>query len=233
LCIIKSEKREDTMKSQFNFGKNLKQLLDSRNIKPLHLAEQLNVDHSLVRKWIAGSRVPSLKSNYPKLLCDYLNASQDERCQLKRAQMDSLDEIDITDLEMAYDSLRESEEKHRLLFENSLDPILLTRPDGTILAANPAACDFLHMTEAEICVCGRSGIIDAEDENLQYSLTERHATGQSRALVTYIKKDGTKQRAEMTTALYNDSKGEVVSYVIIRKITFPSALPLKETHADR
>ena len=35
---------------------------------------------------------------------------------------------------------KESEEKYRSFFENSMDAILLTIPNGNILSANPAAC---------------------------------------------------------------------------------------------
>ena len=42
--------------------------------------------------------------------------------------------------EITENKLRESEERYRLLFETSIDAFLLTAPDGSILAANPAAC---------------------------------------------------------------------------------------------
>ena len=40
-------------------------------------------------------------------------------------------------------ALAESEARYRTLFEQSLDGILLTTPDGRILASNPAACHIL------------------------------------------------------------------------------------------
>ena len=52
--------------------------------------------------------------------------------------------------------LEESEEKYRLLYETSMDAILLTSPDGSIQAANPAACAMFQRTEEEIIRNGRS-----------------------------------------------------------------------------
>lgn len=38
------------------------------------------------------------------------------------------------------EALQESEDGYRALFEESLDGIFMTRPDGTVLDANPVAC---------------------------------------------------------------------------------------------
>ena len=40
------------------------------------------------------------------------------------------------------ETIQESEERYRLLFNTSIDAIVLTIPDGRISAANPAACRF-------------------------------------------------------------------------------------------
>ncbi len=68
--------------------------------------------------------------------------------------------------------MRESENRYRSLFESSVDGILLTAPDGTIFAANPAACRMLGRTQEEICAVGRDGVIDPADPKLQAALAD-------------------------------------------------------------
>jgi PAS domain S-box-containing protein len=58
-----------------------------------------------------------------------------------------------------------------------MDAVFLAVPDGTIVAANPAACRMFGMSEKEICAAGREGLIDRADPNHQKFLEERKSTG--------------------------------------------------------
>ena len=60
----------------------------------------------------------------------------------------------------AEEALVESETRYRSLFENSMDAVLLSSADGSILDVNPAACSILNMTKDEILAAGREGIVD-------------------------------------------------------------------------
>ena len=53
-------------------------------------------------------------------------------------------------LKQAEREFRESEERYRSLFDHSMDVILLTMPDGSILDANPAACEMFGRSLEEI-----------------------------------------------------------------------------------
>ena len=63
---------------------------------------------------------------------------------------------DITELKKTTEALRESEERYRSLVNSSLDAVLLTVPDGRILAANEAACKMFGWSEEELVRIGRT-----------------------------------------------------------------------------
>jgi len=81
-----------------------------------------------------------------------------------------------------------SEEKYRAIFKNSIDAVLFTSPDGTILEVNPTACKMFRMTEEEIIKAGRYGITDSSDPRLQPALEERAGTGKFRGELNYRRK---------------------------------------------
>lgn len=112
-----------------------------------------------------------------------------------------------------------NERRYRAFFESSMDAILLTSPDGRICAANPSACRLFGISEAELTTLGRAGVVDPEDPNLPVLLAERQAQGSVRGELTFIRKDGSKFRAEISSSLFEESLGETKSVMIIRDIT--------------
>ena len=115
-------------------------------------------------------------------------------------------------------SLLTSEDEHRLLFENSFDGVMLTKPDGSILSANPAACRMLRMSEQEITKAGRQGIV-VKDEKLKNALKEREQTGNVISEFTFKRKDGSTFVGEASSNLFLTSSGEVKTCLILRDIT--------------
>lgn len=126
---------------------------------------------------------------------------------------------DITERKRVVELLKESEEKYRSFYQNSMDAILLTKPDGTILSANQAACSMLGRKEEEIIRLGRDGIIDTTDERLQGFLEERMRNGKVHCEMNFKRKDGSLFPADITSALFQISNGELRTSIIIRDIT--------------
>ena len=125
---------------------------------------------------------------------------------------------DITERKQTEASLKASEERYHSVFETSLDGILLTRPDGTILSANKAACEMLRMREEEIIKAGRAGLM-ADDERMRAAVSERAKTGKWRGELTARRSDGSTFPVEISGNLFNGDNGRRMSAMILRDIT--------------
>ncbi len=116
-------------------------------------------------------------------------------------------------------SVELSEQRFRMLFENSMDAALRTRPDGSILAANAAACALFGADEGQIRALGRAGLADLDDPRLPPLLAERERTGRARGQVRLRRADGSLFEAELSSSQYVDADGHVTNSLIVRDVT--------------
>jgi len=128
-------------------------------------------------------------------------------------------EAEIKARKKSEDDLRDSEERYRALFENSMDGVLLTEPNGNILKANPAACRIFARSEEEICRVGRAGIVDISDPRLPKAIEERARTGRFSGELIFLRRDGAKFPGEISSAIFKDANGKLKTSMIIRDIT--------------
>ena len=117
------------------------------------------------------------------------------------------------------EELKVNIDKYHSFFENSIDAMLLTQPDGTIYAANPEACKMFGWTEEEIIRLGRNGVVDVNDPQLPLLLKERRDKGKAKGELLFIRKDGSRFPAELTSALFYNSRNQERTIIIIRDIT--------------
>jgi PAS domain S-box-containing protein len=127
--------------------------------------------------------------------------------------------IDITEQQLSEQLIRESEAKYRSFFENSMDGILLTKTNGQIISANPAACVIFQMSEEEICTVGRAGIVDDHDPRVVALLEERKREGNTKGELNFIRKDKSKFPGEVSSAVFTDALGQERTCMIVRDIT--------------
>ena len=124
----------------------------------------------------------------------------------------------ITERKLAVEALRASEERYRSLVAGSLDAVLLTQPDGTILSANEAACRMFGWSEKELTRVGRNGVVDQSDPRLVAALKERADMGRFRGELLFVRKDGTKFPGEISSAVFSDRDGKMRASTVIRDI---------------
>ena len=140
---------------------------------------------------------------------------------------------DITKLKLSEEALRESEQCFRSLFENSIDGMMVTVVDGSVLSANARMCEILGMSEKEIIDAGREGIA-VQDERLEAGLKERAHTGRFRGELTLRRKDGSLVPVELSSCVFEDVNGTVKTGHVVRDITERkhSAQLLKQAYDD-
>jgi PAS domain S-box-containing protein len=191
----------------------------------------LNYIHPEDRDYLRDAHQEALKGEKPSILIEVRIVSADEEKRIingcsevifneenKPVQMIGTVQ-DITELKKAEETLCASEARFRSLYENSLDGILLTKPDGTILSANPQACSLFSMTEDEIIKAGRDGLV-ADEEKLAAALAERRRTGLFKAELTHRRKDGSTFLGEVSSGpFFVDLEGVTTPSHIIRDIT--------------
>ena len=112
----------------------------------------------------------------------------------------------------------EEEARWRLLFEHALDGVLLTAPDGSVLAANPAACAMLGRTERDVCEAGRAGLVVVDDAALRF-LDQREREGHARGILTLRRKDGSTFLADLSSAIFTTSGGALRTSMMFRDVT--------------
>ncbi|MCF7924639.1 MAG: sensor domain-containing diguanylate cyclase [Candidatus Izimaplasma sp.] len=115
-------------------------------------------------------------------------------------------------------------EFYKLIFENSLDAIFLTTPDGCIHRANSSACKMFNMIEDEILEAGRDGLIDKKDPRLLEALKYRDENGYANVELTCLKKGKKPFPALVNSSVFKDPENNKWTVVIIRDLT-----ELKET----
>lgn len=126
---------------------------------------------------------------------------------------------EIAERRLAEQGLRDSEEKFRSIFENSLEGIIFAAPEGQVFAANPAACEMLGWSEQEIIAGGRDRITDMADPRMQQAIQQPLHTGRFRGEINHRRKSGILFPTEISKSLFTLANGDVRTVISLRDIT--------------
>jgi len=113
--------------------------------------------------------------------------------------------------------------EYEALYSNSADGILFTSPDGQVLAANPAACRILGLSERQICKLGRGGLLVPDDPATQRAVAERARVGSVRAELPMRRGNGVLFSADITSTIFATAGGELRTCVIFRDVSRQAA----------
>ncbi len=113
-------------------------------------------------------------------------------------------------------TLERSEGRYRRLFESSMDAVILTREDGRLLGANPAASAMFGHSQQALREGGLAALLDPADPRVAALLAARARHGQAQGAATALRADGTRFEAELSTTTYLDVAGEPLASLVLR-----------------
>ncbi|NQT70906.1 MAG: PAS domain S-box protein [Desulfobacteraceae bacterium] len=127
---------------------------------------------------------------------------------------------DVTEREKMAAAMRESEERYRSLFEESIDAICVAGADGKILDFNRAALDMWGYTREEMMRLGAPGLYFDPGNRSSFKQDIEKKGSVRDYEVRYRKKDGTLMECRESTILYRADDGSIIGYQgIIRDVT--------------
>ncbi|TGC09804.1 PAS domain S-box protein [Methanolobus halotolerans] len=114
---------------------------------------------------------------------------------------------DITEQRNTGQKIKESEEKFRALFENSVDSVMILNSDGIILEANHAACKMLGYSREEILLMSGSDLITPElRDKCMENAARLMEKGQDMFETIYVRKDSSRVPVEINVKLIDYNK---------------------------
>ncbi len=129
---------------------------------------------------------------------------------------------DISEAKRSQELLRQSEEKFRLLFEESQDAILMTTPDGQVVDINEAGLELLgYASKAEVCRANiaRDIYVNPEEREIFKQILARHGYVIDFEF-TVKRRDGQQRIVLESASAERDESGTIVSYrAFVRDIT--------------
>ena len=115
--------------------------------------------------------------------------------------------------------LRQSEQMFRSMFENSMDGVLYTSHDGTILMCNPSACRILGRSSEEICKAGLQDIADPDDSSFARVMELGSQDGDAAFETNFIHAGGAKVPVEVFSSAFKCCSGGERATLSFRDIT--------------
>ncbi|MDR9416737.1 MAG: PAS domain S-box protein [Gracilimonas sp.] len=126
---------------------------------------------------------------------------------------------DISAKKEAEKALKFTEHQYRLQFNNTLVGTIIGRPNGEILAANPAACKMLGYTAEELEGKHRDIIFDSNHPENAKALTERRNNNMFTGELEFTHKDGHTVHTEVNSVIFEGEDGTEKTIISLNDIS--------------
>ncbi len=121
--------------------------------------------------------------------------------------------VELTEIKKVQDALKKSEEKYRTIFENAVEGIFQTTPDGKIISANPAMAHILGYSSPEELIGTIKDLknqlyvsLDARDDFIRQIITQKTISGFE---LQFYRKDGNSMWAAIHARPVFDETGRL------------------------
>ena len=142
---------------------------------------------------------------------DNLENRVDERTE-EQTRTNEFLKMEIAERKRAEKTLRESEEKYRILFEGSKDAISFVTSEGNIIEANQSYLDLFGYTREELFDFKiHDAYVDPDDRFLFKRDIEKNGTVKD-FYVKLRKKDGTEMDCLLTATVRRSIEGDILGY---------------------
>lgn len=125
----------------------------------------------------------------------------------------------LVDLKNWKKSIISSLDQFRLLFENSMEGILLTSPDGKINAANDAARKLFGYSEQALNNLQCSDLVSDDEHSLHSFIENRNSKGFISGKLKFQTQSQINFIGQISSSIFKDERGNEQAYLIIRDIT--------------
>lgn len=134
-----------------------------------------------------------------------------------RSYQEQVDEINLR--KATEEALQASEEKYRLLFEQSRDAIAIASSDGRFIDANPAYEKLLGYSQEELMGMNASDLWSGREERRRWRETMEAAGFVTHYECRQRRKDGREITVQLTSTQRRESSGRLIFQSICRDIT--------------
>ena len=122
-------------------------------------------------------------------------------------------------LRHAREQLRATAKSFRKLFLHSMDGVLVIGRNGAVLAANPAACLMLALSQHQLRQASARMLVAVSVPPLKEVRSRLARYGTAAAQMRLLRSDGSTFDAEVHLAAYSDGQGRQVASCVLRDVT--------------